>query len=63
MNKECSPARHVDDSDDGQEVKPVGHVDTGAVVASELLLRATGQLEDGCVRGGEGARPAVMDSE
>ena len=27
MNKECSPARHVDDSDDGQEVKPVGHVD------------------------------------
>ena len=31
MNKECSPARHVDDSDDGgadgQEVKPAGHVD------------------------------------
>ena len=55
MNKECSPARHVDDSDDGQEVKPAGHVDTGAVIAGELLFRAAGQLENGCVRGGEGA--------
>ena len=55
MNKECSPARHVDDSDDGQEVKPAGHVNTGAIVAGELLFRAAGQLENGCVRGGEGA--------
>ena len=45
---------------DEEEDKPAGHVNTGAVVAGELLFRAAGQLEDGCVRGGEGARPAVV---
>jgi len=35
---------------DEEEDKPAGHVNTGAVLAGELLLRAAGQLENGCVR-------------
>ena len=58
MNKECSPARHVDDSDDGgddgQEVKPVGHVDDSDDGGDDgQEVQPAGHVDTGAVVAGE----------